>query len=84
MTIGAVAAVAPAIAEVVQAAQPAQTGYAPESGSIRVGVEKLDELINHLSQLQSLRGWGFDAKWTENRDTLTMDVVLTFVPPPQG
>ncbi|MGC2298283.1 MAG: POTRA domain-containing protein [Acidobacteriaceae bacterium] len=35
-------------------------------------------------QLQSLRGWGFDAKWTENRDTLTMDVVLTFVPPPQG
>jgi len=34
--------------------------------------------------LAKFKGWGFDAKWTENRDTLTMDVVLTFVPPPQG
>ncbi len=32
-------------------------------------------------ELQSVGGWNFDAKWYENTDTHTMDVVLTFEPP---
>ena len=32
-------------------------------------------------QLQSIRGWSFDAKWSGNKDAHTVDVVLTFTPP---
>jgi outer membrane translocation and assembly module TamA len=34
-------------------------------------------------QLQSIRGWSFNAKWSANRDTHAVDVVLTFEPPSQ-
>jgi two-component system chemotaxis sensor kinase CheA len=46
-----VAAVAAPVIELVQPAQMPQAGHAAESGSIRVGVEKLDELINTVGEL---------------------------------
>ncbi len=39
------------VAELVPPAPAPQAGYAAESGSIRVGVEKLDELINTVGEL---------------------------------
>jgi two-component system chemotaxis sensor kinase CheA len=47
----AVAASAAPVAEIAQVTQIPQAGYAAESGSIRVGVEKLDELINTVGEL---------------------------------
>jgi two-component system chemotaxis sensor kinase CheA len=46
-----VATAHPPVAELIQATQPVQPGHAAESGSIRVGVEKLDELINTVGEL---------------------------------
>jgi two-component system chemotaxis sensor kinase CheA len=43
------AATGPMVA--VESAQPAQAAFASESGSIRVGVEKVDELINTVGEL---------------------------------
>jgi hypothetical protein len=36
---------------------------------------------SRAEQLQSIRGWAFDAKWSGNQDARTVDVVLTFTPP---
>ena len=33
---------------------------------------------SRADELQSIRGWSFDAQWTENQDAHTVDVVLTF------
>jgi two-component system chemotaxis sensor kinase CheA len=53
--IGASMVSAPRIATApllpVESAQPAQAAFANESGSIRVGVEKVDELINTVGEL---------------------------------
>ncbi|MGD0367973.1 MAG: POTRA domain-containing protein [Acidobacteriaceae bacterium] len=38
---------------------------------------------SRAEQLQSIRGWSFDAKWSGNQDTHGVDVVLTFTPPQQ-
>jgi outer membrane protein assembly factor BamA len=38
---------------------------------------------SRAEQLQSIRGWAFDAKWSGNKDTHSVDVVLTFTPPAQ-
>jgi two-component system chemotaxis sensor kinase CheA len=46
-----VATAHPPVAELIQTTQPVQPGHAAESGSIRVGVEKLDELINTVGEL---------------------------------
>ncbi len=47
----AVAAAPAPLAEAAAVTQIPQAGYAAESGSIRVGVEKLDELINTVGEL---------------------------------
>lgn len=38
---------------------------------------------SRADELQSIRGWNFDAKWTENQQAHTVDVVLTFEAPQQ-
>ncbi|MFZ0691721.1 MAG: POTRA domain-containing protein [Acidobacteriaceae bacterium] len=38
---------------------------------------------SRAEQLQSIRGWSFDARWNEDRDAHAVDVVLTFTPPRQ-
>jgi len=42
-----------------------------------------DYCKSRAEQLQSIRGWSFDAKWSGNQGTHAVDVVLMFTPPQQ-